>query len=68
MIIWTTYPEGDARRPGTALYVGQEVPEKWNGKRLLVAWALMGACSIGFWIGFVYSVSRLHSLIAGVSR
>ena len=70
MIIWTNYPECDERRPGTSLFVGEEVREadKWNGKRLIFAWALMSACSIGFWVGFAYSAIQLHSFIAKVAR
>ena len=70
MIVWTHYPEGDERRPGAPLFVGGEVPrvDKWRGKRLAFAWLLAMACSIGFWIGFAYSILQIDSFIAKVTR
>ena len=70
MIVWTHYPDGDARRPGTQLFVGREIPQSdhLRGIRLLLAWSVCLACSIGFWIGFAYSISQINALVAGVTR
>ena len=74
MIVWTHYPDGDERRPGTQLFVGREIPQSdhLRGIRLLLAWNGCVACSIGFWIGFwiglAYWISRINALVAAVTR